>query len=176
MNPRATLCMTLIVVTLILALSSSTAAGSLCQTVKVSSTYPNQASPSEQMQVITTVAGSCTSDGEDYFSVRVDLLDGTSNTLLSANSAKIGYEANNFSVTVQNGATAPSTNQTWPLEIQTYLIQAGGASGQSLLNSTVVTIQVGGDTPLPEFQITAPLVFLAVFGAVSVIMFRRRSV
>ena len=174
MNSRATLCLPFILVILLLAISSSTAAGSLCQTIKVSSTYPHQASPTGQMQVITTVAGSCTSDGEDYFSVRVDLLDGASNTLLSANSAKIGYDANNFSVTVQNAATAPSTNQTWPVEIDTYLIQAGGTSGQSLLNATTIMIQVGGDTPLPEFQADTSLVFIAVIGAASVILFRRQ--
>jgi hypothetical protein len=126
------------------------------------------------VQVSTTVAGSCTSDGEDYFSVRVNLLDGASKTLLSANSTKIGYNANNFSVTVQNAATTPSTNQTWPMEIDTYLIQAGGTSGQSLLNATTVMIQVGGDTPVPEFQINTPMLYVAVFGVASVILSRRK--
>jgi hypothetical protein len=105
----------------------------------------------------------------------VDLLDGDTKTVLSANSAKIGYDANNFSVTVQNVATAPSTNQTWSLEIDTYLIQAGGTSGQSLLNATTILIQVGGDTPVPEFQIDTSLVFVAVFGVASIILFPRRS-
>ena len=72
--------------------------GTICQTVTVSSTYPNQASPNQQVQVTTTVAGSCTSDGEDYFAVRVDLADGVSKSLLSSNSVPIGYNANNFSV------------------------------------------------------------------------------
>jgi len=175
MNSRATVCLALIVAVLLVVIPGSSVAGSLCQSIKVSSTYPHQAPPRGQMQVITTAAGSCTSDGEDYFSVRVDLLDGTSNTLLSANSAKIGYDANNFSVTVQNAATAPSTNQTWPLEVDTYLIQAGGTSEQSLLNSTTIMIQVGGDTPLPEFRANTSLVFVAVFGLTSIIIFRRLS-
>jgi hypothetical protein len=169
------LCLTLIAATLLVAISSHVAIASLCQAVTVSSTYPHQESPGGQVQVSTTVSGSCTSDGEDYFSVRVDLSDGTTKALLSANSAKIGYSANNFSVTIQNAAVAPSTNQTWPVEIDTYLIQAGGTSGQSLLNTTTVMIQVGGDTPLPEFQISAPLLFLAVIGVASVILFRRKS-
>jgi len=172
MNYRTILFSVLITATLLLAASTSTASASLCQTVNVSSTYPHQASAIQHVQVTTTVAGSCTSDGEDYFSVRVDLLDGASGTVLSANSVKIGYSATNFSVTVQNGATTPPTNQTWTLTINTYLIQEGGVSGQSLLNSTTATIQIGG-TPLPEFQNNTPLILSAVFGAAMVILFRK---
>lgn len=135
---------------MLLALSGSAVRASLCQTINVSSAYPHQASAGQQIQIVTTVAGSCTSDGEDYFAVRVDLADSVSNSVLSSNSTPIGYNANNFSVSVENFATAPLSNQTWPINVDTYFIQSGGASGNYLANATTVAIQVG-NTPLSEF-------------------------
>jgi hypothetical protein len=44
----------------------------------------------------------------NYYAVRVGLADGVSKSLLSSNSVPIGYNANNFSVTVQNAATVPN--------------------------------------------------------------------
>ncbi|HUK29415.1 MAG TPA: hypothetical protein VLV31_13405 [Candidatus Acidoferrales bacterium] len=170
MTFRSVSCLMLITAMLFVACSTSTAEASLCQTVNVSSSYPHQSTPLTQVQIATTVAGSCASDGEDYFSVRVDLLDRISGTVLSANSASIGYNATSFSVTIQNGATTPATNQTWAVVVNTYLIQAGAVSGQSLLNSTSITIQIGA-TPLPEFQNNTPvltsLVFAAAIGIIS---------
>jgi hypothetical protein len=66
----------------------------------------------------------------NYYAVRVDLADGVSKSLLSSNSVPIGYNANNFSVTVQNAATVPPGNQTWLIEVDTYMIQAGGLNGK----------------------------------------------
>lgn len=141
-------------------LPSPSANASLCQTVGASTNYPHSALPNQVVSVTTTVAGSCTSDGEDYFAARVDLVDSVSSMVLSSNSTPIGYNANNFSVNVRNIATSPKSNETWTINVNTYLIQAGAASGKYLLNSTTITIQIGGE-PLPEFQ-PAPLFILAL--------------
>ena len=142
-------------------ISSSIVAASTCQTVAVSSNYPQQAAPNEQVQVITTIAGSCTSSGEDYFAVRVDVADGASKSLLSENSVPIGYNANNFSVKVQNSATTPAGNQTWLIEINSYMIENAQVS---LLNATTGMIQVGS-TPVPEFHADRSLVLLLALTA-----------
>ncbi len=159
---------------LLLALSGSTVKANLCQTVTVSSAYLHQASPGQQIQFVTTVAGSCTSDGEDYFSVRVDLADSASKSILSSNSTSIGYNANNFSVSVENFATAPLSNGTWPVDVDTYMNQAGAASGKYLLNATTVAIQVG-DAPLPEFQQGQAVVTILAVIAIPLTLCQRLS-
>ena len=151
LNLRIVIHIALIGCIVLLALPGSTVKANLCQTITVSSAYPHQASPGQQIPFVTTVSGSCTSDGEDYFAVRVDLADSSSKAILSSNSTSIGYNANNFSVNVQNVATTPMSNGTWPVDVDTYMIQAGAASGKNLLNATTIAIQVG-DPPLPEFQ------------------------
>ena len=123
---------------------------------------------------MTTVAGSCTSDGEDYFAVRVDLVDKTSNLVLSSNSTPIGYNANNFTVNVRNNVVSPSGNESWPINVNTYLVEAGGTSGKYLLNSTTITIQVGVD-PLPEVQPESTLMLaLIVMGLTGTLVERPR--
>ena len=171
LNIRTVLCSSMIAWILLVVVSGSTVTASLCQTVTVSSAYPHQASPAQSLQVITSIAGSCTSDGEDYFSIRVDLLNGSTKSLLSSNSTPIGYNANDFSAKVENGVTAPSSNQTWPIEVDTYLIQAGGVSGSSLLNATTLTIQVG-DTSLPEFPVNYSFILLLVLTATTLTLYR----
>jgi hypothetical protein len=120
------------------------------------------------------VAGSCNSDGEDYFAVRVDLVDTARQITLSTNSTPIGYNANNFSVYVENTVVTPSGNGSWPMNVNTYLVQAGSISGKYLLNSTTVTIQVG-DSTLPEFQLGVPLLTALMLTGL-VLTFRGRSV
>jgi len=171
LNLRIAIHIALIGCIALLALSGSTVKANLCQTINVSSTYPHQASTGQQISILTTVSGSCTSDGENYFAVRVDLADGSSNAILSSNSTSIGYNANNFSVNVQNVATAPLSNGTWPVEVDTYMNQAGAASGKYLLNSTVIVIQVG-DAPLLEFQSHASMLILSVI-AIPLTLWRR---
>jgi len=174
LNVRSALQVTLIALVMVLAISGSTARASLCQTVTVSSTYPHQASPGQRIQLETTVAGSCTSDGEDYFSVRVDLANSVSKSIISSNSTAIGYNANNFSVSVENFATAPMDNGTWSIEVNTYMAQAGGVSGKYLLNATTATIQVG-DTPLPEFQLSGAAVFILALSAIPLTLWQRKA-
>lgn len=147
-------------------ISFPSATASLCQTIRASSGYPQSALPDRNVSVITTVAGSCTSDGEDYFAVRVDLIDSTSNMILSSNSTPIGYNANNFTVSVRNAAISPNGNQSWAIDVNTYLIQAGGTSGKYLVNSTVITIQIG-QAPVAEFKPGLTLILtLCVIGLI----------
>ena len=166
-------CLGLIGSILFLTILGYPVSASLCQSVNVSSSYPNQTFPNHPVQVITTVAGSCTSDGEDYFAVRVDLVDGTTKSILSSNSAPVGYNAVNFSAKVQNTAIAPLRNQTWPIEIDTYLIQAGGVNGKYLLNATSAIIQVG-ETPVPEFEPSRSFVLLLVLTGITLTVYRRK--
>ena len=172
MNLRTALQVSLIGLVILLAISGSNVKASLCQTVTVSSTFPHQASPGQQVQLVTTVAGSCTSDGEDYFAVRVDLADGVSKSIISSNSTSIGYNANNFSVRVENVATAPLSNGTWPIDVDTYMIQAGGVSGKYLVNATTVAIQVG-DPSLPEFQQSQAAILILAISAIPLTLWQR---
>jgi hypothetical protein len=151
MKAHVTVCVMLIAGIIFLIISMSPADAALCQKIGVSFTYPTHAFENQAMQVSTTVAGSCVSDGEDYFALRVDLVDNFTGGILSSNSTPIGYNANNFSVTVRNAAVTPSVNESWPVIVDTYLIQAGATSGKYLLNATTITIQVGS-TQLAEFS------------------------
>jgi hypothetical protein len=160
MKTFAVVCGLLLLVLCLAFLSSSSAAASLCQTIGASTNYPQSAMPNREVPVVTTVAGSCTSDGEDYFAVRVDLVDRTSNLVLSSNSTPIGYDANNFTVSVMNNVLSPTGNESWGINVNTYLVEAGAISGKYLLNSTTITIHVGED-PLPEFQ-AEPILILAL--------------
>jgi hypothetical protein len=160
MRSKKALCLSLIATVVLLFFAPPMASASLCQTMTVSNDYPRQAGLNQVIAFTTTVAGSCTSDGEDYFAVRVDWVDNATNTVLTSNSTPIGYNANNFSVTVKNFAVSPSANQLWSLEANTYLIEAGSVSGKYLLNATIVTIQIGSN-PLPEFR-TDPILILSI--------------
>ena len=142
---------------LLVLVSNSPVSSSLCQLISVTSTYPHEATSNQQIQVSTTIAGSCVSDGEDYFSVRADLVDKLANSTISSNSVPIGYNARNFSVTVENIAVTPPLNVTWPLEIDVYVTEAGGVMGKYLLTVDNATIQVG-TTPMPEFHVAPNLV------------------
>jgi hypothetical protein len=168
LNLRILLCICLIAGVLFATISGSNVAAQSCKKVTVSSNYPKQADPNQQVQVSTTIAGSCTSGPEDYFSVRVDVTDGVSKAILSSESAPIGYSVGNFSVTVQNSATTPAGNRTWLIVIDSYLTIDGT---QSHLNSTTGMIQVGG-TAVPEFQANNSFVLLLAVAA-TLVLYRR---
>ena len=166
MKMRTALAWVLMVAIALIVLASPLVKATLCETIRTSTEYPQSALPSQVVSVTTSVSGSCTSDGEDYFGVRVDLVDSVSGMVLSSNSTAIGYNANNFSVNVHNAATTPKDNQSWAINMNTYLIQAGAASGKYLLNSTELRIQIGVK-PLPELR-PAPsfIMLLTVVGLV----------
>jgi hypothetical protein len=127
-----------------------------CQVGSLAYSIPKEAAPSQQIKTATTLSGSCASTGEDYYSIRVDLIDVPSSLIISSNSTPIGYNADNFTVTVENMVTTPSNNGTWHLNIEVYVIRAGGTSGFYLLDfstSSNATIQIGGFTPVPEYPI-----------------------
>jgi hypothetical protein len=139
-------------------------AAARCKVRNVSYDYPHVADPNQEVKVSTTVAGSCVSTGEDYYTLRVDLVEMTSNSTITTimNSTPIGYNANNFTVTAEDSATTPSVNGAWPIQVHVYVIRAGGTSGAFLLDYqkvTNVTIQVG--TPVPEFNTGLSLTLVA---------------
>lgn len=139
--------------------------------------YPSAASPSQHVDFATNVAGSCASDGEDYYAVRVDLIDQTSNFTISSSDTPIGYNATAFNVTAHNPATTPANNVSWPVEIHVYVIRAGGTNGLYLLdyqNSTIVTIQVGS-IPTPEFHLNPAFEAFAVLTAAVLFLKRVRG-
>lgn len=120
-----------------------------CQISNVSYSYPHQASPNVRIEVDTTVAGSCASSGEDYYSVRVDLVDMGSGYIASSSSTPIGYYPSNFTVVAPTSVMTPSSNETWLLGIHVYVIRAGGTNGAYLLDYETVgnaTIQIGSAT------------------------------
>ncbi len=164
----------LVIALLFVLLAVTSAAAARCQISNVSYVYPQQAAPNQQIQVNTSVAGSCASTGAEYYAVRVDLVDKLSDSVISSNDTPIGYNANNFTVTVDNSATTPSYNVTWPLQIYVYVIRAGGTSGANLLDYTTIgnaTIQVG-TTPIPEFNMGSGFTVIVAFSAATLIISR----
>ena len=160
-------------------LVSSSVSAARCQISNVSYAYPRQANPDEEIQVDTTVAGSCASTGLDYYSVRVDLVDMNSNYIVSSSSTRIGYSATNFTVVAMNSVTTPSSNGTWPLGIHVYVVRAGGTNGAYLLDYQTVsnaTIQVGSATPVPEFNLGLGIIVFAALSAGIIIVRTRRRV
>ena len=158
-------------------LVGSTVSGVRCQIIGVSYAYPSQALPSQQIQVDTTVAGSCASNGEDYYAVRVDLVDTQSSYIVSSSSTPIGHNATDFNVTAVNPVMTPAANLTWPLQIHVYVIRAGGTNGMYLLDYQTVsnaTIQVGM-TSMPEFYFSPGITIILIVTATSSILYRRRS-
>jgi len=157
---------------LLLITMNSGVQASRCSVSDVTYSYPHTASPGQQIDVATGVAGSCASDGEDYYAVRVDLIDGNSNLTISSSDTPIGYNASAFNVTAHNPATAPSSNVTWPINIHVYVIRAGGTNGMYLLdyqNVTGIAIQVGA-TPVPEFHLNSGLEALTALSAAIVFL------
>ena len=151
-----------------------------CQVSKVAYSIPQEAAPAQSIQTRTTVTGSCYSDGEDYYSVRVDVIDVPSSAIWSSNSTPIGYNATNFTVTVENTVTTPSNNGSWHINLNVYVIRAGGTSGSYLLDYRTVgnaTILVGSVTPIPEFP-GAPMLFMlsTLFILTLFVLRHRRSV
>jgi len=161
------LLLSLLLSILLLVTMNSAVQAARCSISKVSYMYPHTAAPGQQIDVTTGVVGSCASDGEDYYAVRVDLIDGNSNLIISSSDTPIGYNASAFNVTAHNAATAPSSNATWPVNIHVYVVRAGGTNGMYLLdyqNSTSITIQVGA-TPVPEFGLNPGITALAALSA-----------
>ena len=157
MSFKIAISMSCLVGILLILAPNSPVAASLCQLSNVTSAYPHEALPNQQIQVRTTITGSCASDGEDYFSARVDLVDKLRNSTISSNSIPIGYNATNFSVAVENVAVTPSLNVTWPLEVNVYVTESGGVSGKYLFASYNATIQVG-PMPVPEIHAEPDLI------------------
>ena len=169
-------CAALVLILLTAFAPSNLAMAARCQVSNVAYSIPQEAAPAQSIQTRTTVTGSCYSDGEDYYSVRVDLIDVPSSAIWSSNSTPIGYNATNFTVTVENIVTTPSTNGSWHINLNVYVIRAGGTSGSYLLDYRTVgnaTILVGAATPIPEFP-GAILSMLTAFLILTLFVLTRR--
>lgn len=163
-----------LLVTLTLFLSNPSVFAARCQISNVSYGYPQQAATSQQILVTSTVAGSCVS-GEDYYLVRVDLVDIPTDSIVSSNSTPIGYQATNFTVTAENIVTTPANNGTWYVGIHLYVIREGGTGGSYLLDYRTVgnaTIQVGPPNAVPEFPSGSVSGVVAAFCATALIVNR----
>ena len=162
---------------MIVVLGTSSVSGALCQIHGVSYTFPRQVLPNQQIQVGSTVAGSCVTGSTRFYLLRADLSDKRSGLIISSNSTPIGYDARNFTVTVTNGATAPQgSNATWPLEVHVYVILAGGGGGSYLLDfSSVGEIQIQvGSNAIPEFP-RQPVTALLLMGSLGLTIILTRS-
>jgi hypothetical protein len=172
MNRKIPILLCLLLSVLLIMAVRSNVSAARCNVTNVSYSYPHAAAPSQQIDFATGVVGSCASNGEDYYAVRVDLIDLNSNLTISSSDTPIGYNASAFNVTAHNLVTAPASNVTWPVEIHLYVIRAGGTNGAYLLdyqNSTNVSIQVGS-TALPEFHLASGVeAFAALIAAVLVL-------
>jgi hypothetical protein len=152
--------------------------GARCQITHVSYSIPQQAAPSQQITSATNVAGSCVSDGEDYYSVRVDLVDASTASIVNSNSTPIGYNATYFNATVENIATTPPNNGTWNVITMVYVVRAGGTGGSYLLDytsSSNATIQIGGSTPVPEFPFAQALITAFGLCSLAILIRKRRA-
>ena len=168
-----------LLVTLTLFLSNRSVLAARCQISNVSYGYHHQAATSQQILITTMVAGSCASTGEDYYSVRVDLIDIPSGSIVSSNSTPIGYYATNFTVTAENIATTPANNGTWYLGIDVYVIRAGGTGGSYLLDYRTVgnaSIQVGPPVAVPEFHSGSVIGIIIVLCSTALVMNRHKKV
>lgn len=178
MKYKATVASCLLLAGLVALLALATVSAVRCQISNVTYAYPQSAQPNQQVNVTTNIAGSCASDGEDYYAVRVDLVDPSSSSIISSSSVPIGYNAKSFNVTTSNPATAPSANGTWAIQIHVYVIRAGGTNGMYLLDYETLgnaTIQVGS-VAVPEFHFGWELASLTALIATSLILHQRRSV
>ncbi len=167
----------LLLVALTLFLSNTSVFAARCQVSNVSYEYPQQAATNQRILVTTMVTGSCVSNGEDYYSVRVDLVDTPSGSIVSSNSTPIGYNATNFTVTAENMPTTPGNNGTWHVGIDVYVIRAGGTGGSYLLDYQTVgnaSIQVGPPAAIPEFPSGLVVGIVVVFCSTALIMNRHK--
>jgi len=84
----------------------------------------------------------------------------------------------NFTVTVENMVTTPSNNGAWHIDIDVYVIRAGGTSGFYLLDyrtSSNATIMIGALTPVPEFPESPILTIASGLLTLAVTLQRRRK-
>jgi hypothetical protein len=174
---RISFAILVLLVTLTLFLSNTSVFAARCQISNVSYGYPQQAGTNQRILITSTVAGSCVSNGEDYYSVRVDLVDVPSGSIVSSNSTPIGYNATDFAVTAENMPTTPGNNGTWHVAIDVYVIRAGGTGGSYLLDYSTVgnaTIQIGPPAAIPEYPSGLVLGIVTALCSTVLISDRRR--
>jgi hypothetical protein len=166
----------LIIASLFVTMIMSPVGAARCQIANVSYLYPQTAPPNQQIEVDATIVGSCATTGMDYYSARADVTGVSCNYRMCSNSTPIGYDANNFNVTIHNWLSTPNYTGALPLQIHVYVIRAGGTEGSYLLDYQTVgnaTIQLGS-TPVPEFQTGSNLTLVFLFAAAGVVLTLKR--
>jgi len=115
-----------------------------CKISDISYNYPHQVTAGQTFTTTVTVSGVCAPDDADYYSIRSDLND-MSGLVLSNISVPIGFsQGQNWNITLQNQATAPTTAGSWQIQFAVYVFAAIGSGGT--LDSVTfkpVTIQIG---------------------------------
>jgi len=115
-----------------------------CQVSHIAYNYPRQVSPSESFSTTVVISGVCAPDDADYYSIRSDLNDALG-FVTSDVSVPIGFsQGQNWTVTLENQATAPAGSASWQISFAVYVFAATGSG--TILDSVTfnqVTIEVG---------------------------------
>ena len=115
-----------------------------CQLNNLLYNYPEVVSSGQIVTTTVTVSGVCAPDDADFYSIRSDLND-MSGLVISDVSVPIGYsQGQNWTITVQNQATAPLRSGSWQILLAVYIFAAiGSGSTIDSVSYKPVTIQVG---------------------------------
>ena len=115
-----------------------------CQISNFTFNYPQQVIPDQNFNTTVTASGVCAPDDADWYSIRVDL-NTMSGQVLSMESVPIGYsQGQNWTITVPNQVTAPTTAGSWQILFAVYIFAAIGSGGRlDSVTINPVTIQVG---------------------------------
>jgi hypothetical protein len=89
--------------------------------------YPPQVAPGESVQLTTTIGVIC-AQWRTFYSARVDLVDRSSNRLLSTSTFQIGWHPN-VTATVSNVAVAPQSAGQWKLQLNLYIFEEAAMVG-----------------------------------------------
>lgn len=116
----------------------------LCQISNITYDYPQQILPNQTFQATVNVSGDCASGNSYYYVLRADLND-MSGQILSSNYTSIGYNWQNWQVTVPNQLTAPMDTGSWQVQFIVYIFANTNEGGGTMDIRTTkqVTIQVG---------------------------------
>jgi len=175
---KATVLVFLVIASLLVTVSTSPVSAARCHITNVSYLYPHTAPPNQQIEIETTIAGSCTTTGMDYYSARVDLVGVSCYGRTCSNYTVIGFEAAPFNVKVYNWASTPNHTGTLPLQIHVYVIRNGGTQGSTLLDYQTIgnaTIQLTPtQSPVPEFKTSTNFTIVFVFAAAAALFMVKR--
>jgi len=116
-----------------------------CNIVSLNITGPPTVPAGQTLQISTSITGAC--DPSMFYAIRVDLMDGRSQTVLSSKSlVYIPVTSSFVTFPIVNTVTAPTSLGFWPLQIQAYLLS--GLNGAVVTSSSqLFTVNVVPYTP-----------------------------